>query len=310
MPIPTKPCRARALQNSAGFPHATYNHPATVTTDKGFRDIAREALMTGQPDASSMGSPGSWQLGRRNLRGILVLVMGCLAMAAPFFAGTLGLFLTGMLFVMCGVLEMLETFRSGDGSSMRWNYLSGEMSILAGILLLNKPELMLRAVALFLAIIFVLDGIGKGVACWRARKAGSAWIGLLVIGVVKVGLALMLVVRWPISDWPIVGIVVGIHMLTAGWSILMGRQILSSVVIVPPDQHPDIKLELPLHPVIGALNASLNSEADNRRSNDARWCWVFIIVFFAIHTGRMRVYWTPVGMIDPFTAVAGDVGMT
>src|SRR5262249_31660128 len=130
---------------------------------------------------------------QRRLRGGLVLIMGCVAIVAPFVAGSLGLFLTGILLIVCGVLEMLETFRSGDSSSTRWNYLSGEMSILAGILLLNKPELMLRAVALFLAIIFVLDGIGKGIACWRARRAGSAWIGFLVIGVVKVAPAVMLV---------------------------------------------------------------------------------------------------------------------
>jgi uncharacterized membrane protein HdeD (DUF308 family) len=98
--------------------------------------------------------------------------MGSVAIVAPFFAGSLGLFSTGILLIVCGVLEMLETFRSGDSSTTRWNYLSGEMSILAGILLLNKPELMLRAVALFLAIIFVLDGIGKAIAAfssWRKK---------------------------------------------------------------------------------------------------------------------------------------------
>src|SRR5262249_18372022 len=55
---------------------------------------------------------------------------------------------------------------------------------------------------------------------------------------------------------------------------------------------------------------TLDSEYDSRRSSDARWCWVFIIVFFAIHIGRMRVYWDPVGMIDPLIAVAGDVAMS
>src|SRR5260370_26971516 len=244
--------------------------------------------MTRQNDAGPEVCTSRGQVGRRRLRGLLVLVMGCLAIVAPFIAGSLGLFLTGVLLIVCGILEMLETFRSADGSSMRWNYLSGEMSILAGILLLNKPELMLRAVALFLSIIFVLDGIGKGIACWRARTAGTPWAGFLVIWVVKVGLALMLVARRPISHWPIVGMGVGIHMLTAGESALLGRQALPRAAEIPPDQHPDVKMKLPAHPAIGALNASLNSEYDSRRSNDALWCWVFIIVFFAIHTGRMR----------------------
>jgi uncharacterized membrane protein HdeD (DUF308 family) len=41
------------------------------------------------------------------LRGALLLVMGCLAILSPFFAGSLSLFLVGLLLIICGVLEML-----------------------------------------------------------------------------------------------------------------------------------------------------------------------------------------------------------
>src|SRR5262245_15158642 len=260
--------------------------------------------------SSPAPSPNHWQRMRRRFRGGLVMAMGCIGIAAPFVAGSLGLFLTGLILIVYGGLEMLETFWSGDTSSTRWHYLSGEMSILAGIVLLNKPELMLRAVALFLAIIFVVDGIGQGMACLRARKTGSGWVGLLIIGVGKVALAVMLVMRWPIADWPIVGVVVGMHMLTAGWSILLGRPLLPSAVVIGPDEHPDVQLQLPAHPALGALKSTLDSEYDSRRSSDARRCWVFISIFFAIHLGRMRVYWDAVGMIDPLIAVAGDVAMS
>src|SRR5262249_27392538 len=67
--------------------------------------------------------------------------------------------------------------------------------------------------------------------------------------------------------------------------------------------------KLPPHPAFATLNASLTTEEDRRRSVDAYWCSVFVILFFAIHAGRMRSDWTPVGMIDPLVAVAGDVGM-
>jgi uncharacterized membrane protein HdeD (DUF308 family) len=265
--------------------------------------------MTKSAAANPGGRDRGWRLSGRRVRGVLVLLMGCLAIVAPFIAGSLGFLLTGWLLIVCGVLEMLESFHSTDDSSMRWTYLSGEMSILAGILLLNNPELILRAVALFLAGMFVLDGLGKGIACWRARAAGSAWIGLLVIGAVYVGLALMLATRWPISDWPIVGFVVGIHMLTAGWGILLGREALPRATETPPDQHPDLALKLPPHPAFATLNASLNSQDDGRRSADLMWCFIFVTIFFAIHMGRMRVDWNVVGMIDPLVAVAGDVGM-
>jgi uncharacterized membrane protein HdeD (DUF308 family) len=249
------------------------------------------------------------QLVQRRVRGVLVLLMGCLAIVVPLFAGSPGLFLTGWLLILCGILEMLETFRSADDSRLRWTYLSGEISILAGILLLNNPELILRAVALFLALAFLIDGVSKCIACWRARMGGNAWVRLLVVGVVKLCMALILVARWPISDWTVVGFVVGIHMLTAGWSIVVGRDALPKTAVFAPDQHPDFHLKLPPHATFDTLNASWKTHEDSRRSIDVAWCWIFILVFFAIHIGRMRVEWNFVGMIDPLIAVVGDLGI-
>src|SRR3954447_26135570 len=108
------------------------------------------------------------------LRGALLLVMGCLAILSPFFAGTLALFLVGLLLLVGGALEMLETFRAADEARLRSAYLSGELSILAGILLLAQPQLLLRGLALFLAGSFLVDGIGKVVAAARTRAAGAA----------------------------------------------------------------------------------------------------------------------------------------
>ena len=265
--------------------------------------------MTDHADPSPEIRGRGFQLGRRRLRGVLVLLMGCLAALAPFFAGTLALFLCGVLLIACGVLEMLETFRTSDDSGWGSAYLGGELSILAGILLLNKPELFLRGVALLLAGSFLIDGLGKWVASLRAKLAGTAWAGLLATGSVNVGLGLMLVARWPVSDWAILGIVVGIRMLTAGWSMLLGREAQPAAAEPPPDVHPDRRLRLPPHPAFATLNASLKAEEGARRAINAYWCWTFVLVFFAIHIGRMRVYWTPVGMIDPLVAVAGDVGV-
>lgn len=50
------------------------------------------------------------------MRGVVVLLTGCLAMAAPFFAGPLTFFLGGLLLITCGVLEMLETYATPDAS--------------------------------------------------------------------------------------------------------------------------------------------------------------------------------------------------
>jgi uncharacterized membrane protein HdeD (DUF308 family) len=245
----------------------------------------------------------------RRLRGALLLVMGCLAILSPFFAGGMALFLVGLLLMVCGALEMLETFHAADDARLRSAYTSGVLSILAGMLLLAQPQLLLRGVALFLAGSFLIDGIGKVVTAVQTRATGAAWKWLLVAGLVNCILALVLATRWPVSGRAVLAILVAIHMFTAGWPMLLGREVKPRAVTEPPeDRHPDARLGLPPHEEFKQLQASLKVEEEARRRIDAIWCWIFVIVFFAIHIGRMHVDWNLVGMVSPLVAVLGDVG--
>ncbi len=263
-------------------------------------------------DETNLKIPGTPKsgLGRR-LRGALLLVMGFLAVLAPFFAGTLALFLVGLLLIACGVLEMLETFQAADDTGRRSAYSSGALSILAGILLLAQPQLLLRGLAWFLAATFLLDGVGKVVAAVRARASGAAWKGTLVAGMVNGFLALVLGAQWPVSGRPVMAFVVALRMFSAGWLMLLGREIAPRPAApMPLDQrHPDSRLGLPPHPEFAKVQAGLQREEEGRRRIDAAWCWIFVIVFFAIHIGRMHVTWNLVGMIAPLVAVLGDVAI-
>jgi uncharacterized membrane protein HdeD (DUF308 family) len=236
--------------------------------------------------------------------------MGCLAILSPFFAGTLALFLVGLLLIACGALQMLETIQASEQASLRSSYLSGTLSILAGILLLAQPQLIYRGLALFLAGSFLLDGIGKIVAARKTRAAGTSWKWMLASGLVNCILALVLATQWPISGRAVVAFLVAIRMLSAGWAMLLGRA--EEPRSVPETQleaqHPDGRLGLPSHQEFDKLQATLTREEEGRRRIDAAWCWTFVLVFFAIHVGRMHVTWNLVGMISPLVAVLGDVG--
>src|SRR5262249_41886183 len=90
------------------------------------------------------GQPSS-----HRVRGLLVVLMGGLALAVPFVSGQLAIFLVGVLLICCGVLEMVETFRAPSESSRASVYFSGMVSVLVGILLLSSPHLALRGLAVF-----------------------------------------------------------------------------------------------------------------------------------------------------------------
>jgi uncharacterized membrane protein HdeD (DUF308 family) len=250
---------------------------------------------------------------RRNtrtvLRGAVVLAMGCLALAAPLFAGPMTFYLIGLLAIVSGVLEALEAFRVPDGSQLRSAYFSGEVSIIAGILLLSVPALVLRGLALLLAVAFCIDGLSKLVAAVRARWAGARWLWPAMTAVLNIALAAMLVTRWPIKDWSVVAFVVGVRMLTAGWSVLRGRHAAPVARELPADAHADVRLDLPPRPIFARLNESADAADRNRRGIDAWWCGIFLLLFLVIHVGRMRVYWNAVGLVAPLAAVGGDLAV-
>jgi uncharacterized membrane protein HdeD (DUF308 family) len=243
------------------------------------------------------------------LRGAVVLVMGSLALAAPFFAGPMTFLLIGVLAIVSGVLEMLEGLRAPDDAQVRSAYLSCEVSIIAGILIISVPALVLRGLALLLAATFCIDGLGKLGTSVRTGLAGAPWSWLALTGILNICLALILVTRWPIRDWPVVAFVVGIRMLTAGWSMLRGRHAAPLARTLPTDAHADDRLGLPPHRIFAMLNESADASDRNRRDIDAWWCGVFLLLFFVIHVGRMRVYWNAVGMIAPLAAVGGDLAV-
>ena len=246
---------------------------------------------------------------RTALRGGVVLLMGALAVAAPFFAGSMTFFLIGLLAIISGVLEIRESLGAPDDDSLQSAYLSAEVSLVAGVLLLSVPALVLRGLALLLAATFCIDGLGKLWAAVRARWAGTGWTWLVMAAILKLCLAMMLVTRWPIKGWSVVAFVVGIHMLTAGWSMLYRRRVVAVAWTVPADAHADVNLGLPPHRIFATLHESSVASDKNRRKIDAWWCGIFILLFFVIHVGRMRVYWNLVGMVAPLAAVVGDLAV-
>jgi uncharacterized membrane protein HdeD (DUF308 family) len=244
----------------------------------------------------------------RRARGVAVLAMGCLAILSPFVAGSLASLLVGLFLIACGVVEMLETFQADRDSDRRSAYLSGLLSILAGILLLARPQLILRGLAVFVAGAFLIDGIGKTGAALRARASGAFWKVRLIGGLVNAGLALVLAVQWPVSGRTAVAILVGLRMLAAGWSLLLGReQKPGALAESPHGLHPDSRLGLPPRPEFAAFEESLTIDESHQRWVNAVWCWTFVVVFFAIHLGRMHIEWTLGGLSAPLVASVGDV---
>ncbi len=112
--------------------------------------------------------------------GIIVLILGLLAIAAPLAAGTAVSTMVAILLVAAGVVRMLWAFKAGSFGKGALALLLGGLTLGVGIVLLARPLVILASLALILAVYFLLDGISEIVCAFRVKPA-KGW-GFMVFG--------------------------------------------------------------------------------------------------------------------------------
>ena len=97
--------------------------------------------------------------------------------------------------------------------------------------------------------------------------------------------------------------------MSTGWTALFApEEGLEDVDVARvTNEHPDERLGLPPHEEFGRLRVAAVERELAALPIDAFWIIVMILVFFAIHAGRLQADWTWLGLISPLVAVIGDV---
>jgi uncharacterized membrane protein HdeD (DUF308 family) len=114
------------------------------------------------------------------------------------------------------------------GSSARgvpgflWTFVTALLSIVVGGLLLWKPIEGVLSLTIVLTAFFIVEGIFQAAAAlvYRDGMPGS-WGWLLVSGLADLALAAIIIMGWPGTAVWILGLLVGINLLTSGWAVVM-----------------------------------------------------------------------------------------
>jgi polyhydroxyalkanoate synthesis regulator phasin len=83
-----------------------------------------------------------------------------------------------------------------------------------------RPLVGLVTMTLLLAIYFLIDGISEIVAAFKI-KPDQGWGWVLFNGIIAVLLGFMIWRQWPVSGAWAIGLLVGIHILMTGWSMII-----------------------------------------------------------------------------------------
>jgi uncharacterized membrane protein HdeD (DUF308 family) len=149
------------------------------------------------------------------LWGALLVVLGIMAMSAPFLAAVAVSAAVAWVIVLAGVVHIVLAFHTHGAGSVSWKVLVGLAYLFFGGYMIAHPVLSVASLTLVLAGLFVIEGVLNMVLYARMRPLhGSIWV--LIDGIITLLLGVMIYLQWPSSSLWAIGILVGVSLMLSG----------------------------------------------------------------------------------------------
>ena len=182
-----------------------------------------------------MSTPAEVRLARRVLRheleairahwvafvtlGIILIVVGTIAMAMPLVASLATAVTFGVLLLIGGVAQLAGAFWTRDWSGFLLSLLMGVLYAVLGLFFLRDPGDALLAMTLLLACVLMVGGLFRIIGSVMYQFPHWGWV--LVGGIINLALGIMIWQQWPVSGLWVIGLVVGIDLIFTGWTWVM-----------------------------------------------------------------------------------------
>ncbi|MEJ0095463.1 MAG: HdeD family acid-resistance protein [Methylocella sp.] len=153
--------------------------------------------------------------------GIILVILGIAAVAAPLVAGVATTLFVGWLFLFAGVAGLVATFSARTAPGFWWSELSSFVVLIAGLVLLWNPLHGLITLTYVLIAYFIVDGILTIILALEHRKdLSDRWQWLVVNGVIDLILAGIVISGLPGAFAWALGLLVGIDLVFGGSSLI------------------------------------------------------------------------------------------
>ena len=153
--------------------------------------------------------------------GILLVILGILALLAPMIASIAATVFFGWLLLISGIVGLFTTFRARHAPGFWWSLISAVIGIVAGVLLIGWPLLgTLSLTAVLIGFLFA-EGVVTIMYALQHRTALSGrWGWMLASGIVDVGLGILLLIGFPSTALWALGLLLGINLIFGGWALI------------------------------------------------------------------------------------------
>jgi uncharacterized membrane protein HdeD (DUF308 family) len=155
------------------------------------------------------------------VEGIVLVVLGLLAVLLPPLA-TLGVTLfLGWLFLISGIMGLIATFWARQAPGFWWSLLSAVLGTAVGLVLLVSPASGAVSLTLVLSVFFAVEGIASIMyALDHRQQLSGRWGFMLFSGLIDLILAAMILIGLPGTAAWAIGLLVGINMIFGGSALI------------------------------------------------------------------------------------------
>ena len=154
--------------------------------------------------------------------GVVLLLLGILAVLVPVIATLTVTFAFGWIFLISGLIGLATTLHARRAPGFWWSLLSAVLGVIVGVLLLVWPITGAISLTLLLAAFFTAEGILSIMyAIEHKREMSGRWGWLLVNGVVDLGLAAIILIAFQTSASWVLGLLIGIDMVLGGTALIV-----------------------------------------------------------------------------------------
>ena len=155
------------------------------------------------------------------VEGIILVVLGLIAIVVPPIATLAVELLFGWLFLLSGIMGLITTFWMRDAPGFWWSLLSGVVGIAAGIVLLVWPLSGVLSLTLVLIVFFTIEGIASIMyALEHKRELSGRWGFMLASGIIDLIIAAIILFGLPGSAAWALGLLVGINLAFGGAALI------------------------------------------------------------------------------------------
>ncbi len=151
--------------------------------------------------------------------GVLLFLGGLLCVGNPLFAGMAVSIIFGWVLLLNGGMYFINSFAASNTGQTFLRLIMGIIYAVAGIWLIAQPGLGLAMLTLILGIALLAEGIVTSIYAFSL----PAFVGkgmIILSSILGVIAGIIILVHWPSSSIVVIGLILGLRLLFAGFSFL------------------------------------------------------------------------------------------